>query len=111
MSIQYKNVGINLNSTNAISVLTAPTSGRCLIKQIQLHNSHSGNVNVTTSVTNTVGTFKIDLSTVGTNATKEVITKTLVLEEGNILKLTADVADKIEGIVSYALIDRSLQNG
>ena len=47
MTIQYKNVGIDLNSTNAISVLTAPTSGRCLIKQIQLHNSHSGNVNVT----------------------------------------------------------------
>jgi hypothetical protein len=35
----------------------------------------------------------------------------LVLEEGDILKMTAGTANEIQGIVSYALIDRSQENG
>ena len=44
MTIQYKNAGFNLSDTSQTTALTSPTSGRCLIKQIQAHNNHSGSV-------------------------------------------------------------------
>jgi hypothetical protein len=34
-----------------------------------------------------------------------------VLEAGDIVKMTAGTADEIQGIISYALLDRSQENG
>ena len=39
MTIQYKNAGINLTTTDTTTVLTSPTSARCLVKQIQIDNA------------------------------------------------------------------------
>ncbi len=113
MTIQYKNAGFNLSSTGTTSILTAPTSGRCLIKQIQAHNGSTGVVSLVTQVTDTsaTATFRIDNASIAANTTRQIISQTLVLEEGDILKMTAGTADEIQGIVSYALVDRSLQNG
>ena len=113
MTIQYKNAGFNLNSTGTISVLTAPTNGRCLVKQIQAHNGASGTVNLSTQVTDTsaTATFRIDNASIAANTTRLIISQTLVLEEGDVLKMTAGTANEIQGIISYALIDRSLENG
>ena len=113
MSIQYKNAGFNLTTTGTTSVLTAPTSGRCLVKQIQAHNGSTGAVNLVTQVTDTsaTATFRIDNASIAANTTRQIISHTLVLEEGDVLKMTAGTANEIQGIVSYALIDRSLQNG
>ena len=113
MTIQYKNAGFNLSSTGTTSILTAPTSGRCLVKQIQAHNGSTGVVSLVTQVTDTsaTSTFRIDNASMAANTTRQIITHTLVLEEGDILKMTAGTANEIQVIVSYALIDRSLQNG
>ena len=51
MTIQYKNAGINLSGTGTVSVLTSPTSARCLIKQIQVDNSSANPVNLSVQVT------------------------------------------------------------
>ena len=113
MTIQYKNAGFNLSTTNTTSVLTAPTGGRCLIKQIQAHNGSTGNVNLATQVTDTSAstTFRIDNASIAANTTRQIISHTLGSEEGDILKMTAGTANEIQGIVSYALIDRSQENG
>ena len=47
-------------------------------------------------------------------ASKEVtniISQTLVLEESDVLKMTAGTADELQGIIRYAQIDRSQENG
>jgi len=113
MTVQYKNQGFNLSTTDTTSILTAPTSGRCLVKQIQAHNGSTGAVNLVTQVTDTsaTATFRIDNASIAANTTRQIISETLVLEEGDVLKMTAGTANEIQGIVSYALIDRSLQNG
>tara|TARA_R100001015_G_scaffold19147_1_gene15181 strand:+ start:488 stop:829 length:342 start_codon:yes stop_codon:yes gene_type:complete len=113
MTIQYKNAGFNLTTTGVTSVLTSPTNGRCLIKQIQAHNGSSSSVNLVTQVTDTSAsaTFRIDNASMSGNTTRQIISHTLVLEEGDVLKLTAGTANEIQGIVSYALIDRSQENG
>ena len=42
---------------------------------------------------------------------ENMIVNTLNLEAGDVIKMQADTADKITGAVSYALIDRSQENG
>ena len=72
-----------------------------------------GNVNFTVQVTDTsaTATFRIFSEAVTGAATKDIINNTLVLEAGDILKMTAGTANEIQGIVSYALLDRSQENG
>ena len=113
MTIRYKNEGINLNSTGTISVLTAPADATVLIKQIQINNGSTSAVNLSVQVTDTsaTATFRIFNESITGAATKDIINYTLVLEASDILKMTAGTADEIQGIISYALLDRSQQNG
>ena len=113
MTIRYKNQGFSLTTTDTVSVLTSPTSCRCLVKQIQVHNGSSSTTNLATQVTDTsaTATFRIDSAAIAANTTRQVISQTLVLEEGDIIKMTAGTANEIQGIISYALIDRSQENG
>ena len=113
MTIQYKNQGINLTDTATTSVLTCPTDATLLIKQIQINNGSTGGVNFTVQVTDTSAgaTFRIFSQSVTGAATVDIISQTLNLEAGDILKMTAGTADEIQGIISYAQIDRSQENG
>jgi hypothetical protein len=114
MTIQYKNQGINLDSTGTVSVLTCPTNATILVKQIQVNNGSSGGVNLNVQVQDGEGstpTFRIFNESVTGSATKDIINYTLVLEAGDILKMTAGQANEFQGIISYALLDRSQQNG
>jgi len=40
-----------------------------------------------------------------------MIVNSLNLEAGDVIKMQADTANEITGVVSYALIDRSQENG
>tara|TARA_R100000664_G_C2758440_1_gene147326 strand:- start:711 stop:1052 length:342 start_codon:yes stop_codon:yes gene_type:complete len=113
MTIQYKNAGINLSTTDTTDILTSPTNARCLIKQIQIDNTSGSPVNLSVQVTDSsaTATFRISGNPIAANTTKDIIDKTLVLEEGDVLKMTAGTANEIQGIVSYAQIDRSQENG
>jgi len=113
MTIQYKNAGINLSSTGTTSVLTAPDNARILIKQIQIDNTSVNPVNLSVQVTDTSATasFRISGNPIPASTTKDLITQTLVLEESDVLKMTAGTAGELQGIISYAQIDRSQENG
>ena len=113
MTIQYKIEGINLTTTDVTSVLTCPTNATVLIKQIQINNGSGSGVNLSVLVTDTTATstFRIFNESVTGSATKDIVNHTLVLEAGDVLKMAAGTANEIQGIVSYALLDRSQQNG
>tara|TARA_R100001163_G_scaffold65251_2_gene61810 strand:- start:610 stop:951 length:342 start_codon:yes stop_codon:yes gene_type:complete len=113
MTIQYKNQGIDLTTTGVTSVLTCPSDATILIKQIQINNGSGSGVNLSVQFTDTsaTATFRIFNESVSGTTTKDIINHTLVLEAGDILKMTAGTANEIQGIVSYALLDRSQQNG
>ena len=113
MTIQYKNQGINLSTTGTTSVLSCPTSATFILKQIQVDNSSSNPVNLSVQVTDTsaTATFRISGNPIPATTTKDIITSTLVLEERDILKMTAGTAGELQGIISYAQIDRSQENG
>ena len=114
MTIQYKNQGFSLTTTNTVSVLTANTSSTILIKQIQASNGSGGSaLSVISQVTDNSAslTYRISNQSIDASSTTDLITKTLVLEPGDALKMTCSTKDEIQGIVSYALIDRSQENG
>ena len=113
MTLRYKNQGINLTTTGTTSVLTSPSNARCLIKQIQVDNSSSSSVDLSVQVTDSSAsaTFAIHRKAIPANSIENIISQTLVLEESDILKMTAGTANEIQGIISYAQIDRSQENG
>ena len=91
MTIQYKNAGIDLSTTGTTSVLTSPPGARCLIKQIQVDNSSGSPVNLSVQVTDSsaTATFAIHRKAIPANTVENIISQTLVLEESDILKMTA----------------------
>jgi hypothetical protein len=113
MTIRYKNQGLNLTTTGTTSVFTAPSDATILIKQIQINNGSSGAVNLSVQFTDTSAstTFRIFNESVAAATTKDIINQTLVLEASDILKMTAGTANEIQGVISYAQIDRSQENG
>ena len=73
-----------------------------MLKAIQINNDDSSAIQVEISVTDTSAnaTYKIyhkDLA----DTTDNGVVKPLILESGDILKIQAATANKIEGIVSY----------
>ncbi len=113
MTIRYKNEGINLTTTGTTSVFTAPSDATILIKQIQINNGSTGAVSLSVQFTDTSAsaTFRIFNEQVAATTTIDIINHTLVLEAGDVLKMTAGTADEIQGVISYALLDRSQENG
>ena len=61
--------------------------------------------------TSAAASFRIFNESVTASTTKDIINHTLVLEAGDIVKMTAGTADEIQGIISFALLDRSQENG
>jgi len=113
MTIRYKNQGVNLSTTDTTSVFTVPADATVLIKQIQLNNGSTGAVSLSVQVTDSSAsaTFRIFNSPLTASSSTDIINHTLVLEASDILKMTAGTADEIQGIISYALLDRSQENG
>ena len=104
----YKNVKIDFTTTNNTTVYTAPSNSRAIINNILVSedsgNADSISVTLTDASSNVFSLFKT--KAVSANATEELITKPLVLQEGEILKAQATTADRLHMIVSLLEINR-----
>ena len=101
MSNTYKSTFFDLTTTNQTTVYTVPTGVKALVKTIQLTN-HTGNTNVEVFVTDTSATLTIEIAhiTMAARTTENFAKSTIVLDPGDILKITADTANRITGTVS-----------
>jgi len=102
MANNYKNSKVDLTTTNATVLYTAPAATTAIIKSI-LVSEDSGNAD-TLTVTLTAGTavtslFKV--KAVAANATVEFLTQPLVVMESEILKVTAATANRLHVTASY----------
>ena len=116
MSIFYKNQGFKRADTSKVTVLTCPLDGTIIVKSIYCANNDASsailvNMNLVDSS---------DSSTEYEFFRKDVAAKTQVnaspqginLEAGDIIKIQAATgSNKIQGVISYAQIDRSQENG
>jgi hypothetical protein len=112
MTIQYKNETFNLTTTNITTVLTVNTSSVAIVKTVQAVHDTASAVDTDLFIRKNGAGADVQISHEALNkATVNMLTNTLNLEAGDAIKMKAGTANQISGIVSYALINRSQQNG
>ena len=102
MANQYKNAKVDLTATTATTLYTCPTATTAIIKSI-LISEDSGNadtitVTITDSASAVFSVFKT--KAIGANTTVELLTAPLVIEESEIVKVTAATADRLHVVAS-----------
>ena len=103
MANNYKNSKVDLTTTNATTLYTAPAATTALIRSI-LVSEDSGNADtITVTITNTASAvfslFKV--KAVSANTTVELLTQPLIVMESEILKVTAATANRLHVTASY----------
>jgi len=111
MTIRYKSETFDLTTTNVTPVLTCPSDATIIVKSIQAVHDTSSNVDTHALVTKSGGSaVKIAYEELN-KATANMVKGSLNLEASDVLSMQAGAANEITGIVTYALIDRSQENG
>ena len=111
MTIRYKSETFDLTTTNVTPVLTCPSDATIIVKSIQAVHDTASNVDTHALVTKSGGSAKKISYEELNKATKNMVKGSLNLEASDVLSMQAGAANEITGIVSYALIDRSQENG
>ena len=102
MANQYKNAKVDLTATTATTLYTCPTATTAIVKSI-LVSEDSGNADtITVTLTNaSAAVFSLfKTKAVSTNATVELLTAPIVVEESEILKVTAATANRLHVVAS-----------
>jgi carbonic anhydrase len=102
----YERQLYTLNTTNLTTVLTINTSSVAIVKTVQASENDNTQVDVDVVLNSTV----ISHDTIQ-KSTVNLLSGVLNLQAGDVLKIQADTANKITGVVSYLRIDRSQENG
>jgi hypothetical protein len=111
MTIQYKSETYDLTTTNITTVLTCPSNATILVKSFQASHQTASNVDVDVYLQKSGGS-NVEISHAQLNKSfTNMISDTLNMEASDVLKIQAGTADTITGVVSYALLDRSQENG
>ena len=111
MTIRYKSETFDLTTTNVTTVLTCPSDATIITKSLQICHQAGGNIAVDVFLQKSGGS-DVDIAHQTLSAGFEnFIKSSLNMEASDILKVQADTANEITGSISYALIDRSQENG
>jgi hypothetical protein len=112
MTIRYKSVAFDLDTTNVTTLLTVPSNATVIAKSVQAVHDTASNVDVDLILTKSGDTTNYIIGHALLNASMtNLVLNTLNLEADDVLKMQADSANEITGVVTYALIDRSQENG
>jgi len=104
MSNNYKNAKVYLTTTDATTLYTCPGATTALVKSI-LVSEDSGNADtLTVTLTDAAASpaiFSLFKTTaIGANATLELLTQPLTVQEGEILKVTAANGNRLHVVAS-----------
>ena len=102
MANSFVNKKVDLTSTSATTLYTVPSATTAIIKSI-LVSEDSGNADtITVTITDTsnavFSVFKTE--SISANGTTELLSAPLVLEESEVLKVTAATANRLHVILS-----------
>ena len=112
MTIRYKSVAFDLTTTNITTILTVPSNATVIAKSVQAVHDTASNVNTDLILTKSGDTTNYIIGHALLNASMtNLVLNTLNLEADDVLKMQAGTANEITGVVTYALIDRSQENG
>tara|TARA_R110002072_G_scaffold24264_2_gene82835 strand:- start:595 stop:918 length:324 start_codon:yes stop_codon:yes gene_type:complete len=103
MANNYKNAKVDLTTTDVTVLYTCPAATTSLVKSI-LASEDSGNADtITVTITDAdaavFSLFKV--KAVAANTTVELLTAPLVIQENEILKVTAATANRLHVVASF----------
>jgi len=111
MTIRYKSETFDLTTTDKTTILTCPADATIIVKSLQANHKTASNVDVDAFLQKSGGSdVEISHSQLNKNFTNLVLSS-LNMEASDVLKIQAASANTITGAISYALIDRSQENG
>ena len=102
MSNAFVNKKVDLTTTNATTLYTAPTAATSIIKSI-LVSEDSGNADTITITLTDADAAVFSLfktKAISANATTELLTAPLVVQESEIVKVTAATANRLHVVLS-----------
>ena len=113
MSINYKNASVILTNTNMTTILNIATTAVAIVKSVYISNNSTGAVTVNCDLRDSSASTDVEfcIKDIPATSTINATEQGLNLEEGDAIKAQAETANKLEIVVSYALIDRQNENG
>ena len=107
MPNNYKNAKVDLTTTSVTTLYTCPSATTALVKSI-LVSEDTGNADtITVTITDASAAifslFKV--TAIAANTTIELLTEPLVVQENEILKVTAATADRLHVVASLLEIN------
>ncbi len=108
MANVYKNAKVDFTTTDNTTVYTSPSNSRAIIKSILVSDdSGSGDsINVTLTDASAAVFSLFKTKAVSANATEELISQPIILQESEILKAQATTAGRLHMVVSLLEINR-----
>ena len=116
MTIQYKNQGFKQAGTGKTTVFTCPTNATVIIKSIYVANNDASSailvhMNLVDS-SDSSAEYEFFRSDVAAKTQVNATPQGLNLEAGDAITVQAATgSSKIQGVISYALINRENENG
>ena len=113
MAVFYKNQGFNLTTSNATTVLTINTSSVAIVKDIAVTNTGSNAATLDMYVYDYSAstTYQFIHASVAGSCNGLAAQTVLNLDEGDAILAQTATVNVIKGVISYALLDRTGENG
>ena len=98
----YRNAKVDFTTTDNTTVYTSPSNSRAIVKSILVSDDSGSGDTITVTITDTsdnvFSLFKT--KSISANGTSELLSAPLVLEESEILKVTAATANRLHVVLS-----------
>ena len=105
---RYKNVKLDLTTTNVTTLYTCPSLMTTFVSSILVSEDSANADTITLTVTNGSDVFSIYKDkAVGSKGTVELITNDVILVAGDILKVTACTANRLHVIAALVEVPKT----
>ena len=103
MASYYKNAKVDLTDTSATVLYTAPAATTAVFKSIVVADDSGNTSTITLTLTDSASAVFVIYNVKATtaNGTLELLTQPLVVQESEILKVTAGNANRLHVVGSY----------
>lgn len=105
---RYKNVKLDLTTTDATTMYTCPSLMNAVIESVIVAEDSNNNDALTMTLTNGSDVYSLFTSKViSANSSVELFTKDLILVSGDVIKVTANTANRLHVIASIIEIPKA----
>ncbi len=104
----YKNQKQDLTTTDITTLYTVPSNSRAIVKSILVCDDSNNGSTITLTLTDASSNVFVlfDVKTIAGHQTEQLLTEPLILQESEILKVTAADADRLHVVASILEINR-----